>query len=341
MVAVTVLISTYSETRNNQLLLGDNRALREALRKNFKDLRLHTTVWKFIWEFVDDLEAIRGAVNGSTVNRNPSKRPARPTASSATMTITAPAASSKLIVQRGTKAAKTGSAPVIPPLKKVAVKKEKASPTPSSDLPSPKRQRTDAGPSTQVLTVDLPNGSVPSSQMTNGKVAFQEHRPWMQPAMQTSVPPTTSAYQSPFSPTSVSPMIPNTATLPQRNATPGQLPSKHPTYSANMPPRTASLSGSGRAAGPLHQDQAFHPTSPLTMGRQFPFNPPPNAPHTPEVTPLPTSSRSPPHIQHNPISEPDGYRAPTAPMQPSAQLSSSFWLAPKAEEHHASDTSPV
>ncbi|CAG5156292.1 uncharacterized protein ALTATR162_LOCUS4090 [Alternaria atra] len=67
MVAVTVLISMYSETSNNELLIRDIKALREALREHFKDLRLHTTVWKFVWDFIENLEAIRGAVDGTTI----------------------------------------------------------------------------------------------------------------------------------------------------------------------------------------------------------------------------------------------------------------------------------
>jgi hypothetical protein len=70
MVAATVLISMYSETRNNELLLGDIRTLREALREHFKDLRLNATVWKFVWDFVENLAAIRGVVDGTTVDRN-------------------------------------------------------------------------------------------------------------------------------------------------------------------------------------------------------------------------------------------------------------------------------
>ncbi|KAI4695092.1 uncharacterized protein J4E84_001717 [Alternaria hordeiaustralica] len=61
MVAVTVLISMYSETRNNELLLGDIRALREAFREHFKDLRLSAPMWKFAWDFIENLEGIRGS----------------------------------------------------------------------------------------------------------------------------------------------------------------------------------------------------------------------------------------------------------------------------------------
>jgi hypothetical protein len=69
MVGVTILISVYSESRNNRLLIGDIKMLRKALRENFADLRLNIPVWKFIWDFIDKLEQIRGAVDGTTVNR--------------------------------------------------------------------------------------------------------------------------------------------------------------------------------------------------------------------------------------------------------------------------------
>jgi hypothetical protein len=86
MVAVTVLISMYSETSHNELLIRDIKALREALREHFKDLRLHTTVWKFVWDFIENLEAIRGAVDGTTVNRNQLDQASWSTPSSATAT---------------------------------------------------------------------------------------------------------------------------------------------------------------------------------------------------------------------------------------------------------------
>ncbi|KAF2639340.1 hypothetical protein P280DRAFT_508442 [Massarina eburnea CBS 473.64] len=70
MVAVTVLISTYSESRNNKLLLGDIKHLRDELRENFVDLRLNVGCWKFIWEYIYNLESIRGAVDRSTIDRS-------------------------------------------------------------------------------------------------------------------------------------------------------------------------------------------------------------------------------------------------------------------------------
>ncbi|KZM18745.1 uncharacterized protein EKO05_0006570 [Ascochyta rabiei] len=75
MVAVAVLISTHSETRNNSLLLGDIRAMRTAVRESFVDLRLNASVWKWFWEYIEELEGIRGAIDGSTINRKTTKLP--------------------------------------------------------------------------------------------------------------------------------------------------------------------------------------------------------------------------------------------------------------------------
>ncbi|KAF2202134.1 hypothetical protein GQ43DRAFT_480149 [Delitschia confertaspora ATCC 74209] len=69
-VATAVLISMYSESRNNNLLLGDIWELRVFLRQRHKDLRMNKTVWMSVWEFVDQLEVRRGVV-GSTIRRPP------------------------------------------------------------------------------------------------------------------------------------------------------------------------------------------------------------------------------------------------------------------------------
>lgn len=78
MVGVTVLLSMYSESRSSTLLLGDVQALRTELRKQFIDLRLNVPTWKFMWEFCDGL---RGAVNGSTIDRRPMSSATGPTPS--------------------------------------------------------------------------------------------------------------------------------------------------------------------------------------------------------------------------------------------------------------------
>jgi hypothetical protein len=144
MVGVTVLISMYSETRNNQLLLGDIKALREALREHFKDLRLHATVWKFLWDFIENLEAIRGAVVGTTINRNQQDQASR-SSSSATATV-----SSTPSVLRKRKAPVNKPLPILPLRDSVLVKNE-----PQQDTDVSKRQRTDSGPpNDQASTVE-------------------------------------------------------------------------------------------------------------------------------------------------------------------------------------------
>lgn len=75
MVAVTVLISVHSKNRNNRLLLGDIRALRDALRENLGELRMNPQTWKVVWHFIENLESYRGAVDGTTVNRSVSASP--------------------------------------------------------------------------------------------------------------------------------------------------------------------------------------------------------------------------------------------------------------------------
>ncbi|KAH8717099.1 hypothetical protein GQ44DRAFT_712861 [Phaeosphaeriaceae sp. PMI808] len=94
MVTVTIIISMYSEKRNNQLLLGDIKAFRESIREHFADLRMNSSVWKYIWDYLDNMEAVRGAVDGSTfrggnkipIANEPEKAPPSPTVLSSTST---------------------------------------------------------------------------------------------------------------------------------------------------------------------------------------------------------------------------------------------------------------
>lgn len=154
MVAVTVLISVYSETRNNRLLLGDIQAMRTAIRENFVDLRLNASVWRWCWEYIDNLEAIRGAIDGSTVNRRTKQRiekdgaiPVQGVAAGSTAaSITAAAAAST----RGRKTARTKRpAPAVSSEASAAVKQEPA----ALGSPSAKRQRT-GDPSSGGLVVE-------------------------------------------------------------------------------------------------------------------------------------------------------------------------------------------
>lgn len=69
MVGISVLISVYSESRNNRTLIGDIRQFRAHLREHHKDLRMNTDVWRTIWNYIDNLEQLRGAMDGSTIDR--------------------------------------------------------------------------------------------------------------------------------------------------------------------------------------------------------------------------------------------------------------------------------
>ncbi|CAI6260838.1 unnamed protein product [Periconia digitata] len=52
MVATTVLISMYVETRSNRVLLEYVRAMRTALREEYKELRISVEAWKSVWRWL-------------------------------------------------------------------------------------------------------------------------------------------------------------------------------------------------------------------------------------------------------------------------------------------------
>jgi hypothetical protein len=151
MVAVAVLISMHSETRNNRLLLGDIQAMRTAVRESFVDLRMNATVWKWYWDYIENLEAIRGAIDGSTVNRRTKQRTEKKdavpagsaTASSTVAAINAAAAAPKKgRVTARTKRPTEASVVEAPEETPFAVKSEPdVVPMPAS--PPPKRRRTE------------------------------------------------------------------------------------------------------------------------------------------------------------------------------------------------------
>lgn len=152
MVAVTVLISMYSETRNNRLLLGDIQAMRAAARENFADLRLNASIWRWFWEYIENLEVIRGAINGSTINRNAKQRAKKNdaiatgaiVAGSTAAAITAAAAAPKKgrFTARTRRPAETATEEAVADITYATVKQEQ---TAASMLGSPplKRQRTE------------------------------------------------------------------------------------------------------------------------------------------------------------------------------------------------------
>jgi hypothetical protein len=152
MVGVAVLISIYSGTRNHRLLIGDIKAMREAIRENFTDIRMNTPVWKFVWDFIENLEAVRGAVDGSTTRRK-----AGQTAETAAQPLQAPIASDPVAaptpktVKRPRPAAKTRSPGILPPQQPFTVKTEALSADSALSPRQPKRRRTDLesrGPTT-------------------------------------------------------------------------------------------------------------------------------------------------------------------------------------------------
>lgn len=147
MVAVTVLISTHSDTRNNRLLLGDIQAMRTAVRENFVDLRMNASLWKWFWEYIDELEAIRGTIDGNTVDRSTKQREKRKekisahqvaSGSTAAAISAAAAAPKKGRFTARTKRPAATAEEEVP----VAVKQEQVTVRMPVDPPPSKRQRT-------------------------------------------------------------------------------------------------------------------------------------------------------------------------------------------------------
>jgi hypothetical protein len=170
MVAATLLISMYSESRNNQLLLGDIRALREALREHFQDLRLNPTVWRFVWGFIENLEAIRGAVDGSTVMRNQLAEAPKLTPSTSRMqTIASPTAT---VPRKRTAPIKPLS--ILPPHGFVVAGNE-----PRPNFAAPKRQRTDPGPSVAQDPVPIARVAArPKTLQKQPRNEIKDHKPF-------------------------------------------------------------------------------------------------------------------------------------------------------------------
>ncbi|KAG9185179.1 hypothetical protein G6011_07723 [Alternaria panax] len=291
MVAVTILISLYSETRNNELLLGDIRALREALREHFKDLRLNGTVWKFVWDFVENLEAIRGAVDGTTVHQKQLHQASKSTSFSATTATAAVSLSPRVSRKRAAPTNKPLS--TLPPRHSDDVKNE-----PEADIAKPKRQRTDLGPSnTLTLALGPVHGSVSNSHITDANTVSSEQ---MRPAVVTAKHPTVGNMFAQYGLQQNSPTT-STFASPQLNIMASQSPRMGLIHTASAPQayRQYHLS-----ATQLH------------------------APQQPNVHSTNTPESTPPQIQQIRISEPSDYHVPVAPMQPSTQLCSSSQHVP-------------
>lgn len=190
MIAVAVLISMYSDTRNNQLLLGDIKALREAIRENFADIRTNAPLWKFVWDFLENLEAIRGAVDGSTVDRRvarraqTSKSAAVPDPRPATATAPSPP------VKRGRPMARTKPPSILPPQQPFTIKKEEGETTASPESRPPKRPRTDLNPPVSPTPiVERRDGSISGKQFQPPQFTSQPPRRASSALVQTHFPP--------------------------------------------------------------------------------------------------------------------------------------------------------
>jgi len=74
LIGVAVLIAKWCDTRNQRMLTGDIQAFREQIRYNLSDLRKDGATWKTMWQFIDELESLRGAADGSSVPARRKKR---------------------------------------------------------------------------------------------------------------------------------------------------------------------------------------------------------------------------------------------------------------------------
>ena len=73
--AVCCLISQWGEQRPIGMLLGDVRLLRDHLRQSHHFLRASDPHWKTCWNYINDLEGIRGAVGGGTITKSSTIHP--------------------------------------------------------------------------------------------------------------------------------------------------------------------------------------------------------------------------------------------------------------------------
>ncbi|KAF2116519.1 hypothetical protein BDV96DRAFT_572295 [Lophiotrema nucula] len=277
LVAVAVLISMYSETRNNELLLGDIRLLRTELRDNYRDIRLNTTLWSFTWKFLENLEGYRGAADGSTIDRQANSKAPPPKSSRESTTASSQSGNSS----PSTSIAKRGR----PTMRTQPTKLSTSSTNAVDPSPGPrqrKRPRLDDSPQDVIRTPTISPvvPSAPSPQVLsftgpvlNSSASLLGHTKAQR--LTDTVPATRS--------TSVS--GPRSNSLPNRNgdytisSNDSMLESSGPTFGANSPP-PRQHSGHGFAG-----------------------------PAVPRVHPVP-----PPVPQWSSVNGPNTFRAPVAPM---------------------------
>jgi hypothetical protein len=329
MVAATVLISMYSESRNNQLLLGDIRALREALREHFQDLRLNPTVWRFVWGFIENLEAIRGAVDGTTVMRNQLAEAPKSTPSTSRMqTIASPTAT---VLRK--RAAPSKPLSILPPHRSVVAGNE-----PQPNFAAPKRQRTDSGPSV---------AQAPTRSTVVGNMIAQSSSQQPSPISVTSASPYTNTVSnhSPQTRPMYTKAVPQYGVLEQPGNGHGHYALQAPVPIARVAARHKTSQKQPRNEIKDHTpfDAVYHQADYLIPDLS-------NAPsqlyhrsrlpstqlyatHTP-TTPEPIR----PQIQQDCAAEPSNYHAPVASMQPSQQVYRMSWQNPETNQSSQNDT---
>ncbi|KAF2830198.1 hypothetical protein CC86DRAFT_453654 [Ophiobolus disseminans] len=263
MVGVTVLISMYAETRNQQLLLGDIRGMREAIREHFVDIRTNNSLWKFIWEYLEDLETTRGAVDGSTVTRG-IVQPAKPSASdtdSAARSPTSPAP--KVGAKRARPTAKTKPSSILPPQLPFTIKKEEGTPKSTEGPSQPKRRRTDPSPlsppasdveratsGTFSTALSLNQFISPPPRLSEFVAAQPQYPPRSTHAMATSVASPRSSVPPQPLPTATA-VHTNAATVPRQMKSPvSKRPCNSPHASVQTVPLPAGLSSRTPSSAP-------------------------------------------------------------------------------------------
>ncbi|KAL6710829.1 hypothetical protein ACN47E_007886 [Coniothyrium glycines] len=292
MVGVAVLISMYHETRNNKLMLGDIRALRHALRENFVDLRLKPPVWKFIWDFIENLEDISGIVtsdNGSLPQQSQASAPSRTAAASPKVVSVPPRLPSRPVATMNEKVlAPSGPA--------TSQKTQNISNENAKDPRLSKRKRKPPLPSlASSSTIDHPNYTVPTSYFPSATTL-----PSIQPS-----PSSHTSHLSPYPPMPTHPPPPSTvlatttAFLPRPSA---QIPSAYPPMPTHPPPPLATTTTSSSRPS----TQVFSPPQPPTTTPRTLFAPDQHSPHwdghlsplpVPYFSSIPNSLPNPPNTQ--------------------------------------------
>ena len=67
LISVCCMISHWGDSRPNGLYIGDIRGMRERLRDSNFEVRGSWECWLICWKYIEDLDSIRGTIDGSTI----------------------------------------------------------------------------------------------------------------------------------------------------------------------------------------------------------------------------------------------------------------------------------